>query len=77
MSVNEFDRRVISASVAIARDLKGSPYWPGGEANSNHFVFDVITTAGGKVPGAASKGFTFVPGICGGSGLARGSKCSQ
>jgi hypothetical protein len=76
MTEAEFDQRVLSSAVAVTRDIKGSPYLPHGQYNSNHFVYDVITAAGGKVPAAASGRFLLAPGICGGSGLSRGRNCS-
>jgi hypothetical protein len=76
MTEQQFDQRVLASAVAVSRDIQGLPYLPFGQVNSNRFVYDVITGAGGIVPGAPSAGFTWVPGICGGSGVARGSHCS-
>lgn len=77
MTTQQFDQAVVKAAIVETRDITGSLYLPHGEFNSNAFVFNVITKAGGKVPAAAAKGFTFVPGICGGRGLSRGNQCSK
>lgn len=75
MTTQQFDAAVIKSAVVETRDVQGSVYEPEGQFNSNQFVFNVITQAGGHVPAAASAGFTFAPGICGGSGLSRGAGC--
>ena len=76
VSSQEFDKKVLQSMVVIAQDLKNSPYLPTGTWNSNHWVYSVITRAGGQVPSGVGAGFTLVPGICGGGGLTRGSNCA-
>jgi hypothetical protein len=54
------------------RALAGKEYSSHGAKNSNRFVYDVVTRAGGKMPRG--------PGICGGdpdSRLAAGNGCSD
>jgi RHS repeat-associated protein len=76
MTEEEFDAKVLREIYTQSRFYNGAPYWPGGEGNSNSFIYRVITGAGGKVPAAASAHIKRVPGICGGSGLKRGNNCA-
>lgn len=50
---DEFDINVLKAAEDIAEQRNGEWYWPGGGANSNRYVYDVIKQAGGRVPFAA------------------------
>lgn len=76
MTSEQFDNAVLRAAFIEMNARKGSLYLPFGQVNSNNFVFEVISRAGGRVPRSASSGFLFVPGICGGSGFSRGQSCT-
>ena len=53
------------------------PYKARGSRNSNHFVYSIITGAGGEVPRSAADGFWLgAPGLCGGRGFRTGDDCS-
>ena len=73
MSSREFDDKVLQSAFGRTMATRGVDYSMFGSKNSNRFVHDVITGAGGRVPGAAAAGYTFAPGLCGGRGLRRGS----
>lgn len=77
MTRDQFDAAILRELATQTRLYNGAPYWPGGEANSNSFVYKVITGAGGTVPAAASAHIPRVPGICGGSALRTGIRCSH
>jgi uncharacterized protein RhaS with RHS repeats len=77
MTERQFDERLLSSAMAVTRDTKGSPYLPHGQFNSNHFVYDIVKSAGSRPPMKASAGFWLAPGLCGGSGLLRGSDCAM
>jgi RHS repeat-associated protein len=77
MTEQEFDAAVVAQIYRQGREYSGQPYFPGGQLNSNSFVYRVITGAGGKVPAAASGHLARgAPGLCGGGGLRTGSNCS-
>lgn len=76
MTSHEFDDRVLQQAMLHTRAARGQDYHFWGGSNSNRFVFNIITSAGGMVPGAASRAFKIAPGICGGGGLSRGGQCS-
>lgn len=76
MTVNEFDRAVLKSALEVSGRVGGTKYGFGGAKNSNRFIYDIITGAGGLVPQSASAGFKIAPGICGGTGMKRGSNCS-
>lgn len=75
MSVREFYDAVLRSAYKVGRAYNGKFYWPGGDLNSNSFVYRTITGAGGTVPSAAAAMFRYAPGICGGTGTAKGSNC--
>jgi len=76
MSSQEFDDAVLKAAGVETVKQRGTPYSFGGSSNSNNFVHEVITGAGGTVPATATAGFLLgAPGLCGGSGLSTGSEC--
>ena len=75
MSVNDFDKAVVRSALEVAGQVEGQKYAFTGGTNSNRFVFQIVTGAGGQVPWSASARFKFAPGICGGSGLRKGTKC--
>jgi hypothetical protein len=76
MSEEDFDNAVLNSAYRQTQAARGKEYSSDGSKNSNHFVYQTITGAGGKVPGAAVQGKT-APGICGGSGLKNGTNCSS
>jgi RHS repeat-associated protein len=75
MSVEEFDDAVLRSAFKEALMYNGKPYFPSGNLNSNSFVYETVTRAGGFVPAAAAGLFKIAPGICGGSGAAKGRNC--
>jgi RHS repeat-associated protein len=66
MTSDEFALRVMETAERISQERNGQPYSPWGGRNSNRFVYDVITQAGGRVPEGAVLHNTVTPGICGG-----------
>ncbi len=76
MSSREFDRAVLHSAIRRSQEESGDRYTPLGGKNSNRFVYNVITKAGGRVPAAAMEKGKFAPGICGGRGGAPGTDCS-
>lgn len=55
MTSEQFDAAVVEAFNAIGAVRRHQPYSWHGSLNSNRFVYDVISEAGGKVPIAAYK----------------------
>jgi hypothetical protein len=53
-TVTQFDTGVLREVLTQKRLTDGQIYNPDGKANSNSFVYNSITGAGGKVPAAAS-----------------------
>ena len=79
MTSEEFDARVVQAFNEVAAERRHKEYSPHGARNSNNFVHEVITRAGGTVPRSANKP-PFTPGICGGdrnNPLASGPNCGK
>jgi RHS repeat-associated protein len=75
-----FAEAVRTSITAFTAQYEGRRYWPDGSTNSNSFVYNVITDAGGRIPRGAvwetnPLGFPASPGICGGSGAATGPNC--
>jgi uncharacterized protein RhaS with RHS repeats len=79
MTSDEFDLAVLTNAVDISAEQNGRPYFFTGGTNSNRFVYNIITKAGGKVPAAALGHFpgALAPGLCGGYGLSRGQNCDS
>ena len=77
MSEAQFDAAVLQSARAQTARQNGRHYFLTGSHNSNRFVFDIITGAGGMVPFLAARmnGAGLAPGLCGGIGLATGSWC--
>ena len=66
MSDEEFDNAVLKSAYEVTARERGTPYHFSGNSNSNNFVYQIITGAGGHVPGGVGGGFTFgAPGING------------
>ena len=63
------------ADAASARE-NGLRYSPFGGVNSNHFVYEIVTGAGGQVPLKALIPGRTAPGLCGGHGMFQGFNCS-
>src|SRR5262249_37289223 len=59
VSMQQFDDAVLGASKTVEEQVTGSSYHFDGSRNSNHFVYAVISMAGGRVPRSPSFGFTF------------------
>jgi hypothetical protein len=76
MTSREFDDKVLQSALGRTMATRGVDYSMFGSKNSNRFVHDVITGAGGRVPGATAAGYKFAPGLCGGSGMSRGRNCA-
>ncbi|HEX5871782.1 MAG TPA: RHS repeat-associated core domain-containing protein [Longimicrobium sp.] len=79
MTSEEFDQRVVASFNEVAAERRHKNYSAHGARNSNNFVYEVITRAGGTVPRSANKP-SFTPGICGGdrnNSLASGSNCGK
>src|SRR6266516_394501 len=79
MSVSQFDQRVLDAVYNYDVTGRGyQHYTPFGEGNSNHFVYESITRAGGMVPIAVTRnvGQLVAPGICGGLLFREGNSCA-
>jgi hypothetical protein len=82
--MSAFDNAVISSYYFQRPLYAGQAYTVHSLANSNHFIFSVITGAGGRVPRAAIPRHGFTPGLCGGAAtggfygyLALGNGCSN
>ena len=75
MTGAEFDRAVLHSAIRTSQEESGDSYTPLGGKNSNRYVYNVITGAGGKVPQAARTPGKLAPGLCGGSGLDSGTDC--
>ena len=77
MTSRQFDANVIRSFNAIGKTRHGADYSTSGAVNSNHFVWSVITAAGGNVPRSAVPKWALTPGICGGTGrFGQGNQCS-
>jgi len=77
LSSREFDDAVMLSAGRETRAQRGTDYTVSGTSNSNRFVYNVITGAGGRVPRAAAAGFFYgAPGLCGGKKAATGRNCS-
>lgn len=77
MTEYDFDIAVFDAAAHVSSRENGRVYNPFGQYNSNRFVHDVITRAGGQVPGIVSLFFPKgAPGLCGGSFISTGSNCA-
>lgn len=77
MTSAQFDQAVIGSFNQNAQEKHGEKYTSHSKGNSNRFVFDVITNAGGKVPQSAVPKNGLTPGLCGGGGrFATGNQCS-
>jgi len=80
LTTDELDKRVLLAADFFDELTKNgeATYNPLGSGNSNHFVYAVITLAGGRVPSAAQEGLgRDAAGVCGGSWFWPGSDCSH
>lgn len=55
----EFDNAVLKSAYNETVKERGTPYHFSGESNSNQFVYQIITGAGGQVPGGVDRGFRF------------------
>lgn len=67
MSERQFDRAVLRAADYVSQQVEGKRYRFTGGSNSNRFVYDIITRAGGYVPGTLKLRFPLgAPGLCGG-----------
>ncbi len=78
MSSREFDDAVLNSALQQTRTQRGQPYLPFGYTNSNRFVSNVITGAGGSVPSRPLAGFfplIGAPGLCGGFTVLTGPNC--
>jgi hypothetical protein len=75
MSSAQFDEAVRSNAVTLGGQRNGLRYLPFGGRNSNRFVYDAITSAGGEVSLWVADTVRLVPGLCGGIGLFRGRHC--
>ena len=75
MNSEEFDRAVLHSAIRTSQQESGDRYTPLGHKNSNRFVYNVITGAGGKVPQAARAPGKLAPGLCGGDGIHAGIDC--
>jgi RHS repeat-associated protein len=74
MTAEGFNTAVWNSFLSVTSEMNGQTYhWDGGR-NSNHFVFEIITRAGGQVPNIPWIQL-FIPGICGGTGLSKGNSC--
>ena len=78
MSEAEFDAAVLHSARAQTARQNGHRYFLTGGHNSNRYVFDIISGAGGLVPFTAARmnGAGLIPGLCGGIGFAMGSWCA-
>jgi hypothetical protein len=76
MTVEQFDQAVLNLAALQTAGHTGHKYSVAGDHNSNNFVYEVITGAGGKVPLGATIGFKLgAPGACGGSDARTGNDC--
>jgi RHS repeat-associated protein len=78
MSEAEFDAAVLQSARAQTTRQNGHRYFLTGGHNSNRYVFDIVTGAGGLVPFTAARmnGAGIIPGLCGGIGFAMGRWCA-
>ena len=82
MTEAEFDAALLEQAGQLMESRQGDNYLPFGFINSNAWVFDAVTRAGGSVPYAAFAraraldGSLVAPGLCGGVGITTGSGCS-
>lgn len=77
MTETDFDVAVFDAAALVSSRENGRRYNPFGQYNSNRFIYDVITSAGGRVPGSVSLFFVKgTPGLCGGSFWSTGRNCA-
>lgn len=67
MTSEEFDIAVTNSFFTLAPIREGQPYSSHSAVNSNRFIFDVITGAGGSMPLGVTGTGRVAPGICGGS----------
>ena len=73
MKDDEWDSTVRAAAEVVGYRMSGKKYHADGARNSNHYVHEAITTAGGNVPESAKpKDGRKAPGLCGGSGASTG-----
>lgn len=79
MSSDEFDFAVLENAEQIGARENGRTYSMWGYNNSNRYVYDVVTSSGGKVPIEVliSVRGAYVPGICGGLVLGTGGNCAR
>ena len=78
MNHKQFGATVLSTAQKISAQVNGDSYSPLGGQNSNRYVYNIITQAGGQVPFASrlsTPGAT-APGLCGGRGIFQGATCS-
>jgi hypothetical protein len=75
MTTTECDDAVLQSAMLETKAQRGDRYWPTGNTNSNRFVFNIITNAGGQIPAGAAAGFPLgAPGLCGGV-VRTGTRC--
>ena len=73
MTSQQFDQAVLSSAQRVTGTMAGRAYTPTGGGNSNRFIYEIITGAGGTIPGGLESGFPFgAPGLCGGTGVESG-----
>ena len=78
MTQQQFDDAILRSALRETVDMRGDIYTPGGRRNSNRFVYESVTGAGGSIPDVAWRSFFFgAPGLCGGGFSATGRNCSQ
>ena len=67
--VNVSASRVASVFNNMGDRLRSKPYSAAGTGNSNRFIYQVITRAGGQMPSAVVPWLTVASGICGGGAV--------
>lgn len=71
-----FDRAVMRSFNSLGDRYQGRLYNRDAGSNSNHFVYEVIFAAGGRIPHSAVPGDRKALGLCGGmSGTEEGNNC--
>ncbi|MCU0650149.1 MAG: RHS repeat-associated core domain-containing protein, partial [Gemmatimonadaceae bacterium] len=74
-SDNQFAAKARAAADQRSRAVAGRRYSPLGGSNSNRFVYDIVTRAGGQIPSSAGRPGRTAPGLCGGRGIFQGVDC--
>ena len=50
MTQQQFDDAILRSALRETVDMRGDIYTPGGRRNSNRFVYESVTGAGGSIP---------------------------